>query len=324
MSFWVVPGVAPSCRALPLCCLEQLVLVGVATVTPDVCPQPTAGATVRLVCKPLPRGRTHCGVVWPLSGLLAHCQACGAALMRSGVFAGVGPQSAPRWVGQAKLPLLWVIPWGRGLAAPEGGRPIGGMDPQKHSIWCLCRASKFSEGNWFPLGFWLGDGWGRWHFPVPLFPTELSSVFWGSTTLPPGVLSPSPLRAELLTYNIPDVKSCWLSELTLSGPSAFASQTLGVLPCPGLPLHHPGSLPPVCVAHTISPPFVLSSMGLLSTLGSGESILLAFWGFSGIFRLMWVESKQSTGRGEPSVLLHRHRLTSSENILCILYRFQVV
>ena len=31
-----------------------------------------------------PRGMTHCGVVWPLSGLLAHCQACGAALMGSG------------------------------------------------------------------------------------------------------------------------------------------------------------------------------------------------------------------------------------------------
>ena len=143
-------------------------------------------------------------------------------------------------------------------------------------------------------------------------------------SLPASFRPPCSLRAELLTFSIPDVKSRWLSELTQSGPSAFASQTLGVLPCPGLPLHHPGSLPPVCVAHTISPPFVLSSMGLLSTLGSGESILLAFWGFSGIFRLMWVESKQSTGRGEPSVLLHRHRLTSSENILCILYRFQVV
>ena len=56
-SFWVVPAVAPNCRALPLCYLEKLVLVGGATVRPDVCPQPTAGATVRLVCtlsSPLP------------------------------------------------------------------------------------------------------------------------------------------------------------------------------------------------------------------------------------------------------------------------------
>ena len=33
---------------------------------------------------PSSRGRTHCGMVWPLSELLAHCQACGAALMGSG------------------------------------------------------------------------------------------------------------------------------------------------------------------------------------------------------------------------------------------------
>uniref|UniRef100_A0A8C9CWF1 E3 ubiquitin-protein ligase HERC2 n=1 Tax=Panthera leo TaxID=9689 RepID=A0A8C9CWF1_PANLE len=44
-SFWVVPVVAPNCRALPLCCLEKLVLVGRVTVRRDVCPQPTTGAT---------------------------------------------------------------------------------------------------------------------------------------------------------------------------------------------------------------------------------------------------------------------------------------
>ena len=39
---------------------------------------------------PSPKGRTHCGVVWPLSGLLAHCQACGAASMGSGISARGG------------------------------------------------------------------------------------------------------------------------------------------------------------------------------------------------------------------------------------------
>ena len=34
-------------------------------------------------------------------------------------------------------------------------------------------------------------------------------------------------RAELLTYDLPDAKSRLLSEHTLSGPSAFASQTRG-------------------------------------------------------------------------------------------------
>ena len=77
------------------------------------------------------------------------------------------------------------------------------------------------------------------------------------------------------------------------------------LPC-RLPLRHPGSLLPVQVVRTASSPFLPSSVGLLSTLGSRESILLVFWQFSGLFRPMWVESKRSAGRSEPSVLLRRH------------------
>ena len=50
---------------------------------------------------PFPRVRTHCGVVWPLFGLLAHCHACGADLMGSGVLARVDPQVAQGWEGQA-------------------------------------------------------------------------------------------------------------------------------------------------------------------------------------------------------------------------------
>ena len=102
---------------------------------------------------------------------------------------------------------------------------------------------------------------------------------------------PHSLRAELLTFNIPDVKSLWLSELRQSGPPTFASQTLGALPSCGLPLHHPIFLPPVHVARITSLPFLPSSVGLLSTLGSRESVLLVFWQFSGLFRQMWVESK---------------------------------
>ena len=57
--------------------------------------------------------------------------------------------------------LLLVVPCGRGPEAPggrEAGRPFGGMNPQKHNIRCFRAASKFGDGNWFPLGFWLGDG----------------------------------------------------------------------------------------------------------------------------------------------------------------------
>ena len=88
----------------------------------------------------------------------------------------------------------------------EGVRPTGGMDPQKHSIGCLCGARKFPDRNWFPLGFGLGDGRGRWRWRAPLFPAKLSSGVRGSTPLPPIVLQPSHSRAELLPYNLPDVK----------------------------------------------------------------------------------------------------------------------
>ena len=48
-------------------------------------------------------------MVWPLSGLLAHCQACGAASMGSGVLAGVDPQDAQWQDGQAQLTLPLVV-----------------------------------------------------------------------------------------------------------------------------------------------------------------------------------------------------------------------
>ena len=133
-----------------------------------------------------------------------------------------------------------------------GGRPVGGMDSQKHSIGCLHGASKFPDGNCFPLGFWLGDGRGRWCFPVPLFPAKLSSVVQGSTTLPPLSSSPPILLEELLAYNLPDVKSRSLSEHTPSGPSAFASQTQGFCLAGGPPLRR--RLPPASLwsAHRLS------------------------------------------------------------------------
>ena len=102
--------------------------------------------------------------------------------------------------------------------------------------------------------------------------------------------SPPALRAHLLTYNLPDVKSPLLSEHTPSGPSTFASQTRGLCLASRLPLH-PSSLPPVHVARTASLPFLPSSVGLSSTLGSGEYVLLVLWRFSGLFRQVWVEYK---------------------------------
>ena len=60
-------------------------------------------------------------MVWPLWGLLAHCEACGAASMGSGVLAEVDPQGAQGQEGQAWLTLPLVVPCGTGPAA------LGGM-----------------------------------------------------------------------------------------------------------------------------------------------------------------------------------------------------
>ena len=157
--------------------------------------------------------------------------------------------------GRDRLSLLcfWWSTSVRALWHREGGRPVGGMDPQKHSVGCLHSASKFRDGNWFPLGFQLWDGRGRWHFAEHLLPAKLSSVLLDSTTLPPLSSSLPALRAELLTYNIPDVKSCWLSEHIPSGPSAFASQTRGLCLAMGAAPTLP-QLPPAspCSVHRLS------------------------------------------------------------------------
>ena len=164
---------------------------------PDVCPQPTAGATVRLVCafsSPLLGAGFTVGWCGP-SGLLAHCQACG---IRLGIWCiswggsarctGVGGAGSARFsFGEP----LWEGPCGtrRESDLPEGwirrSTALGVCAVQASSV-----ASKFHGRNWFPLGFWLGDGRGRWLFPTPLFPAKLSSVVQGSRTLPPVVLQP--------------------------------------------------------------------------------------------------------------------------------------
>ena len=56
---------------------------------------------------------------------------------------------------------------------------------------CLLGASKFSDGNSFPWNFGWGMGEEDGTCQCLCSPAELSSVFVGSTTLPPGVLSPS-------------------------------------------------------------------------------------------------------------------------------------
>ena len=184
--------------------------------------------------------------------------------------------------GRLSLLFLQRSASGGALRHREGVRPAGGMHPQKHSGRCLRGANQFPGKNRFPLGFWLGDGRGKWRWRATFVPPQAALCVWGSTTLPPVV--------QMLTYNLPDVKSCLRSEHTPSGPSAFASQTQGLCLAGGRPLHS-DSFPPVRGARTASPPFLPSSVGLSSALGSRESVLLVFWRFSGLFRQVWVESK---------------------------------
>ena len=130
----------------------------------------------------------------------------------------------------------------------------------------------------------LAGGWVREMALVSAFvssQTELCRAGAQQLSLPLSYSLPA-FRAELLTYDLPDAKSRLLSEHTLSGLSAFASQTWGLC-LAGVPLR-PGSLPPVRGARTASPPFLPSSVGLSSALGSGDSVLLVFWWFSGLFR----------------------------------------
>ena len=79
-------------------------LVGGAAVRPDVCPQPTAAATVRLVCtlsSPLP------GAGLPVGGpCLSHLHTDRLVVLlrwdlAKGILAGVDLQGAQGWEGQA-------------------------------------------------------------------------------------------------------------------------------------------------------------------------------------------------------------------------------
>ena len=96
--------------------------------------------------------------------------------MGSGVLAGVDLQGAQGQEEQGQLALPLVVQE-VAFQQQEGGRPVGGMDPQKYRVGCLCGASKFGDGNWFLLEIRLGDGRGRWRWPAPLFPAKLSAVF---------------------------------------------------------------------------------------------------------------------------------------------------
>ena len=128
--------------------------------------------------------------------------------------------------------------------------------------WVFERIKQVPWQELVPFGI-LAEGWAREMALESAFvPCQAELCPLGAQQLSlPLSLSLSAFRAELLTYDLPDAKTRLLWEHTLSGPSAFASQTRGLCLDGWLPLH-PRSLPPVPGARTASPPFLPSSVGL--------------------------------------------------------------
>ena len=160
--------------------------------------------------------------------------------------------------------------------------PLEGWIPRNTAldVWEVQASSLTGTGSIWDFGCGMGEGDGAGEHLCS--PTKLSSSGAQRLSLPLSSTPPA-LRVELLACNLPDVKSCLLSEHTLSGPSTFASQIKGLCLAGGLPLH-PGFLRPIRVAPTAWPPFPPSSVVLLSALGSADSVLLVFWWFSGLFK----------------------------------------
>ena len=159
-------------------------------------------------------------------------------------------------------------------------RRFGSAEAQS---WVFARSEQVPWQELVPLGF--AGGLAREMALASAFvphQTELCRPGAQQLSLPLSSSLPA-FRAELLTYDLPDAKSRLLWERTPSGPSACASQTQGLCLAGRLPLRL-GSLPPVRGACTASLPFLPSSVGLSSALGSGDSILLILWQFSGLFR----------------------------------------
>ena len=132
-------------------------LVGGATVRPDVCPQPTAGATVRLVwtfSSPLLGAGFTVGVVWPV---WATCTLPGLWCWGSGILAGVDRQGAQEQEGQAQLAYPLMIRFGRGLVAPGGSQTHCRRDGStKAQHWVFVRCKQVPWQELVPFGILAG------------------------------------------------------------------------------------------------------------------------------------------------------------------------
>ena len=178
-------------------------------------------------------------------------------------------------VGSARLSFgdpLWEGPCGTRRSSDP---PEGWIHRSTAFGVCVVQASSLAgTSSLWDFGWEMGEGDGAGEHLCSPLSCALSS---GAQQLSlPLSSSPPALQAELLTYNLPDVKSHLLSKHTRSGSCALTNQTQGLCFAGGMPLCQ-GSLSPVRVARTSPLPFLPSSVDLSSTVGSGEFILLVFW-----------------------------------------------
>ena len=124
--------------------------------------------------------------------------------------------------------------------------------------WVFAWSGQVPGQELVPFGI-LAGGWAREMALASAFvprQTELCRLGAQQLSLPLSSSLPA-FRAELLTYDLPDAKSCLLSEHTPSGPSAFASQTRGLCLAGGPPLCPAPSrqsvqrAPPLCPSYPL-------------------------------------------------------------------------
>ena len=203
MSFWIVPGVARNCRALPLCCLENL-------------------------CWWVGRQSDPMSVRSPPLGPQSDCCVPYLPLYQGqdSLWIGVAPVWATR-----TLPGLWCcfsgiwyISWGgstRCTGAGGAGLACFAVSGPLREESCSTQREADPLERWIHRSTALGvctvqassvRGAGGWERDTALgsafIPCQAELCFLGFTTLPLGVLSPSWLsESRAVVYNIPDVKS---------------------------------------------------------------------------------------------------------------------
>ena len=134
---------------------------------------------------------------------------------------------------------------------------------------CLVQASLvMGTGSIWNFGWGMGEGDGDCQHLCP--PVELSSVFWAQQlSLLASPCPPHSTRAELLTFNIPDVKSCWLSELMESAPLLLQARLQGFF-FAWRAAPPPPRLPPACL-------YSMHCLSALPTLYRGPLVYAWLW-----------------------------------------------